>query len=83
MTTLIIGAGLVGSQIARILVEDGERPVLMDRAHQVEALGEIVDLKRVVLAPSAPSCTLPPIPCSHWARSATRTPPCNSTSWGR
>ena len=51
MTTLIIGAGLVGSQIARLLVEDGERPVLMDRAHQVDALGEIVDLKRVVLAP--------------------------------
>ena len=52
MTTLIIGAGLVGSQIARILVEEGERPVLMDRAHQVDALGEIVDLERVVLAPA-------------------------------
>ena len=51
MTTLIIGAGLVGSQIARILVEQGERPVLMDRAHQSCALGEIVDLERVVLAP--------------------------------
>ena len=32
MTTLIIGAGLVGSQIARLLAEKGERPVLMDRA---------------------------------------------------
>jgi nucleoside-diphosphate-sugar epimerase len=52
MRTLIIGAGLVGSQIARILVEEGERPVLMDRAHQVDALGEIVDLERVVLAPA-------------------------------
>lgn len=32
MSVLIVGAGLVGSQIARILVEQGERPVLMDRA---------------------------------------------------
>ena len=48
MTTLIIGAGLIGSQIARILVEQGGRPVLMDRAHQRDALGEIVDLARVV-----------------------------------
>lgn len=27
MTCLVLGAGLVGSQIARILVERGERPV--------------------------------------------------------
>jgi nucleoside-diphosphate-sugar epimerase len=49
MTTLVIGAGLVGSQIARILVEEGETPVLMDRALQREPLGEIVDLARVKL----------------------------------
>lgn len=49
MTTLIIGAGLVGSQIADILVARGERPVLMDRSAQPEALGEIVDLSRVAL----------------------------------
>ena len=49
MTTLIIGAGLVGSQIANILVAQGERPVLMDRSAQPEALGEIVDLARVSL----------------------------------
>ena len=30
MTTLVIGAGLIGSQVARILVERGEKPVLMD-----------------------------------------------------
>jgi Trk K+ transport system NAD-binding subunit len=30
MTTLVIGSGLIGSQIARILVERGEKPVLMD-----------------------------------------------------
>ena len=49
MTTLVIGAGLVGSQVARILVEDGERPVLMDRAAQPKAIGEIVALDRVAL----------------------------------
>lgn len=47
MTVLVIGAGLVGSQIARILVDEGERPVLMDRAPQQKALGEIVDLAKV------------------------------------
>jgi nucleoside-diphosphate-sugar epimerase len=49
MTTLIIGAGLVGSQIARILVEKGERPVLMDRAPQPRALARIVDPAKVTL----------------------------------
>ena len=34
MTTLVIGAGLIGSQVARILVERGETPVLMDVAAQ-------------------------------------------------
>jgi nucleoside-diphosphate-sugar epimerase len=49
MTTLIIGAGLVGSQVARILVEQGERPVVMDRAAQPEAIGQIVESSRVTL----------------------------------
>lgn len=49
MTVLIIGVGLVGSQIARILVEDGEHPVLMDVDPQTAALGEIVDLSKVTL----------------------------------
>ncbi len=49
MSTLIIGAGLVGSQIARLLVERGERPVLFDRAVQTRALGEIVALDKVAL----------------------------------
>jgi nucleoside-diphosphate-sugar epimerase len=49
MTVLVIGAGLVGSQIARILVENGERPVLMDRAPQPRALAQIVDLAKVTL----------------------------------
>ncbi|MGH7003077.1 MAG: NAD-dependent epimerase/dehydratase family protein [Alphaproteobacteria bacterium] len=49
MTTLIVGAGLVGVQVARILVERGERPVLMDHAPQPRALGEIFDLARAEL----------------------------------
>jgi nucleoside-diphosphate-sugar epimerase len=49
MTTLIIGAGLVGSQIARLLVAEGQTPVLMDAALQRAALGEIVDLAAVRL----------------------------------
>ena len=47
MTTLVIGSGLVGSQVARILVEQGEKPVLMDHAAQPQAVGQIVDLGRV------------------------------------
>lgn len=49
MTVLIIGGGLVGSQVARLLVESGERPVIMDRAAQPDALADIVDLTRVRL----------------------------------
>jgi nucleoside-diphosphate-sugar epimerase len=49
MTTLVIGAGLIGSQVARILVERGERPVLMDVAAQTKSIGEIVDLGKVTL----------------------------------
>jgi nucleoside-diphosphate-sugar epimerase len=51
MTTLVIGAGLIGSQIARILVERGEKPVLMDHAAQPTAIGQIVDLGKVTLIP--------------------------------
>lgn len=43
MTTLVIGAGLVGAQVARILIEAGERPVLFDTAPQTEALAEHFD----------------------------------------
>jgi len=49
MTTLVIGAGLIGSQVARILVERGETPVLMDHAAQIAAIGQIVDLAKVTL----------------------------------
>src|SRR5687767_10244063 len=49
MTLLLTGAALIGSQIARILVERGQRPVLMDIAPQPAALKDIVDLARVTL----------------------------------
>ena len=56
MTTLVIGSGLVGSQIARILVERGEKPVLMDRAAQPQAIAQIVDPARVTLVASDVYC---------------------------
>ena len=49
MTTLVIGAGLIGSQVARILAERGEKPALMDVAAQTKSIGEIVDLSKVTL----------------------------------
>jgi nucleoside-diphosphate-sugar epimerase len=49
MPTLVIGAGLIGSQVARILVERGEKPVVMDPVAQVQAIGQIVDLAKVTL----------------------------------
>jgi nucleoside-diphosphate-sugar epimerase len=47
MPVLITGSGLVGSQIARILVERGESPVVFDLAPQLDALGEIADLSKI------------------------------------
>ena len=49
MAVLLVGGGLVGSQIARVLVDEGERPIIFDYAHQPEALSEIVDLQNVTL----------------------------------
>jgi len=49
MTTLVIGSGLIGSQVARILVERGETPVLMDVAAQRDAIAEIVPLDKLTL----------------------------------
>lgn len=49
MTTLIVGAGLVGAQVAHLLVERGERPVLLDSAAQPAALAEVFDLARAEL----------------------------------
>lgn len=49
MTTLVIGSGLIGSQIARILVESGETPVIMDAAAQPQAINQIVPLDKLVM----------------------------------
>jgi nucleoside-diphosphate-sugar epimerase len=49
MTTLVVGAGLVGAQVARILIEEGERPVLFDTSPQTEALAEHFDPAQAVM----------------------------------
>ncbi len=49
MSILIIGSGVVGTQIARLEVERGERPVVMELAPQPEAMAQLVDLSKVDL----------------------------------
>lgn len=49
MGVLITGAGLVGCQAARILVEQGETPVLFDIAPQMDNIARIVDPAKVRL----------------------------------
>lgn len=49
MTVLIIGAGLVGAQVASILAGSGERPLVMDRQLQRDVLATIVDPDRIDL----------------------------------
>jgi nucleoside-diphosphate-sugar epimerase len=43
MTILIIGCGLVGSQIARLELERGESPVMIDANPRLEALNTIIE----------------------------------------
>jgi len=47
--TLIIGASLIGSQVARTLVDAGQSPVLFDKSFQESAIDDIVDLAKVRL----------------------------------
>lgn len=49
MAVLVTGSGLVGSQIARLLVEGGERPVLFDLAPELDAIADIVDPAQLTL----------------------------------
>jgi nucleoside-diphosphate-sugar epimerase len=49
MAFLVTGAGLVGSQILRLLVEAGERPVLLDLTPQLEPLADIVEVERLTV----------------------------------
>jgi len=48
--TLVLGAGLVGAETARQLVEQGKRTILADVRLQSEAIGKIVALDKVELA---------------------------------
>lgn len=47
MTTLITGAGLVGSLAAKILVDRGEKPILYDISPQRDCLEAFLDLNRI------------------------------------
>jgi nucleoside-diphosphate-sugar epimerase len=49
MSVLITGAGLVGSQIARLEQEAGRTPVLFDVAPRLDALADFVDLDKAVI----------------------------------
>ena len=49
MAVLITGSGLIGSQVARILVEQGEHPTILDVSPQLMALADIVDPERVTV----------------------------------
>ncbi len=51
MALLIMGAGRVGAQMARIEVERGEKPIIFDVAPQVGALSDILDPQAVTLVP--------------------------------
>jgi nucleoside-diphosphate-sugar epimerase len=49
MSVLITGAGLVGSQVARLEQEAGRTPVIFDVAPRADALSDFVDLDRCVI----------------------------------
>src|SRR5262249_34728165 len=49
MSVLITGAGLIGSQIARLEQEAGRTPVIFDIAPRADALADFVDLDRCVV----------------------------------
>jgi len=49
MAILVTGSGLVGSQVARLLVEAGERPVVLDLAPVPDAIADIVDPRQLSL----------------------------------
>ena len=49
MTVLVIGAGLVGSQVARVLADGGEKPVVMDFAAQTRAIAQIVAPEKLTM----------------------------------
>ena len=49
MPVLLVGGGLVGSQVANILIGEGEEVTVLDYAPQRESLAENVDVDRLRL----------------------------------
>jgi len=49
VSVLITGGGLVGAQIARIELACGHRPVVYDRAPDIAALADVVDVERCAI----------------------------------
>lgn len=49
MSVLIIGASLIGPQVARVLVDDNLLPVLFDMEFQQTAMNDIIDLDQADL----------------------------------
>jgi nucleoside-diphosphate-sugar epimerase len=49
VATLVVGSGLVGSQIARIELERGERVVVFDISPQIEALNDVFPVEKATI----------------------------------
>jgi len=47
LTVLITGSGLIGTQIAKHFVEDGERTIVYDIAPQLQPMSELIDLSKI------------------------------------
>lgn len=47
MTVLITGAGLIGTQIAKLFYQQGETTILYDIAPQTQAIGDFADLSKL------------------------------------
>jgi nucleoside-diphosphate-sugar epimerase len=50
MTVLITGSGLIGTQIAKLFVDDGEKTIVYDINPQVQSMSELVDISKLVVA---------------------------------
>jgi nucleoside-diphosphate-sugar epimerase len=47
MSVLLIGGGLVGSQIANVLIADGDEVTILDRSPQPDSLADITDVNEI------------------------------------
>ena len=50
MTVLITGSGLIGTQIAKLFSDQGEKTVVYDIAPQIQPMAELVDVSKLVIA---------------------------------